>query len=160
MINGIIKLFYSEVVKTKMKGMSSSDYKIRDEYKEIKNISLKIDSMFFKCLKVIMGSIILILSFNINVIFGIGTFLVEVAYIVYKKMLEQQVKMSIDTLKNNINSIELPKVNGVTERSKSQINILITLLVIGLLTSFNWSVVISFIVVFIFTIKDIYSNIK
>ncbi|MBO3443329.1 hypothetical protein [Clostridium sp. CCUG 7971] len=160
MINGIIKLFYSEVVKTKMKGMSSSDYKIRDEYKEIKNISLKIDSMFFKCLKFIMGSIILILSFNINVIFGIGTFLVEVAYIVYKKMLEQQVKMSIDTLKNNINSIELPKVNGVTERSKSQINILITLLVIGLLTSFNWSVVISFIVVFIFTIKDIYSNIK
>lgn len=160
MINGIIKLFYSEVVKTKMKGMSSSDYKIRDEYKEIKNISLKIDSMFFKCLKVIMGSIILILSFNINVIFGIGTFLVEVAYIVYKKMLEQQVKMSIDTLKNNINSIELPKVNGVIERSKSKINILITLLVIGLLTSFNWSVVISFIVVFIFTIKDIYSNIK
>lgn len=160
MINGIIKLFYSEVVKTKMKGMSSSDYKIRDEYKEIKNISLKIDSMFFKCLKFIMGSIILILSFNVNVIFGIGTFLVEVAYIVYKKMLEQQVKMSIDTLKNNINSIELPKVNGVTERSKSKINILITLLVIGLLTSFNWSVVISFIVVFIFTIKDIYSNIK
>ncbi|WP_042271430.1 hypothetical protein [Faecalimicrobium dakarense] len=160
MINGIIKLFYSEVVKTKMKGMSSSDYKIRDEYKEIKNISLKIDSMFLKCLKFIMGSIILILAFNINIIFGIGTFLVEVAYIVYKKMLEQQVKMSIDTLKNNINSIELPKVNVVTERSKSQINILITLLVIGLLTSFNWSVVISFIVVFIFTIKDIYSNIK
>lgn len=160
MINGIIKLFYSEVVKTKMKGMSCSDYKIRDEYKEIKNISLKIDSMFFKFLKFIMGSIILILAFNINIIFGIGTFLVEVAYIVYKKMLEQQVKMSIDTLKNNINSIELPKVNVVTERSKSQINILIALLVIGLLTSFNWSVIISFIVVFIFTIKDIYSNIK
>lgn len=160
MINGIIKLFYSEVVKTKMKGMSSSNYKIRDEYKEIKNITLKIDSMFFKCLKLIMGSIILILAFNVNIIFGIGTFLVEIAYIVYKKMLEQQVKMSIDTLKNNINSIELPKVNAVIEKSKSQINILITLLVIGLITSFNWSVVISFIVVFIFTIKDIYSNIK
>lgn len=160
MINGIIKLFYSEVVKTKMKGMSSSDYKIRDEYKEIKNITLKIDSMFFKCLKLIMGSIILILAFNINILFGIGTFLVEIAYIVYKKMLEKQVKMSIDTIKNNINSIELPKVNVVTERSKSQINILITLLVIGLLTSFNWSIVISFVVVFIFTIKDIYSNIK
>lgn len=160
MINGIIKLFYSEVVKTKMKGMSSSDYKIRDEYKEIKNITLKIDSMFFKCLKLIMGSIILILAFNINILFGIGTFLVEIAYIVYKRMLEKQVKMSIDTIKNNINSIELPKVNVVTERSKSQINILITLLVIGLLTSFNWSIVISFVVVFIFTIKDIYSNIK
>ena len=160
MINGIIKLFYSEVVKTKMKDMSCSDYKIRDEYKEIKNISIKIDSMFFKFLKFIIGSIILILAFNINIIFGIGTFLVEVAYIVYKKMLEQQVKMSIDTIKNNISSRELPKVNVVTERSKSQINILITLLAIGLLTSFNWSVIISFIVVFIFTIKDIYSNIK
>ncbi|MEG1311975.1 MAG: hypothetical protein RR942_11380 [Romboutsia sp.] len=157
MINGIIKLFYSEIVKTKMNSMSSSDYEIREEYKELRNITLKIDSIFLKSLKILMGTIILISAFNINIILGIGTFLVEIAYIIYKIMLEQQIKESIENFKTNV---ELPKINSISERSKSQINILITLLVIGLITSFNWSIVVSFVILFIFTIKGIYSNIK
>ena len=35
MINGIIKLFYSEVVKTNMKKMPNGEYSLKDEYKEI-----------------------------------------------------------------------------------------------------------------------------
>ena len=31
MINNIIKLFYSEVVKTKMNNMPNEDYELRDE---------------------------------------------------------------------------------------------------------------------------------
>lgn len=157
MINGIIKLFYSEIVKTKMKGMSSSDYKLRDECKDIRNITLKIDSVFLKIIKLIMAMAILILAFNVNIILGIGTFLVEVAYIIYKVKLENQVREAIKDLKDNV---ELPKMNPVSERSKSGINVLITLLMIGLISKFNIVIVASFILVFIFTIKDIYSNIK
>lgn len=157
MINGIIKLFYSEIVKTKMKGMSSSDYTLRDECKEIRNITLKIDSMFLKLIKLMMAIVILILAFNINTILGVGTFLLEIAYITYKIKLEKQVRETIGNLKKNI---ELPKINSVSERSKSGLNVLTMLLLIGLITEFNIPIIASFMLVFIFTIKDIYSNIK
>ena len=48
MINGIIKLFYSEVVKSKMKNMQSKEYCFRDEFKDISNISMKVDNFFIK----------------------------------------------------------------------------------------------------------------
>ena len=83
--------------------------------------------------------------------------LIEFLYIIYKRNLEQQILDSIKHLKDNV---EMTTLDVLTERGKSGINILITLLILGLITNFNWSIVISFIVVFLFTIKDIYSNIK
>ena len=148
MINGIIKLFYSEVVKANIKKMPSGEYSLKDEYKEIKNLTLKIDSL---------AIIALILAFEINPILGIGLFLIEFLYVIYKKNLEQQILESINHLKDNI---EIPKLDILTEKGKSGINILITLLILGIITNFNWPIVVSFIVVFLFTIKDIYSNIK
>lgn len=157
MINGIIKLFYSEIVKTKINGMPDGEYTLRQECKEIRNITLKIDSAFLKILKLIIGMILLILSFKIDVVLGIGIFLVELTYIVYKIKLEEQIIKSIENLRNNI---ELPRISMLSEKAKSGINSLIILLVIGLITNFNWIIIISFVFVFLFTIKDIYSNIK
>jgi len=157
MINGIMKLFYSEVVKVNMKKMPSGEYFLKDEYKEIKNLTLKIDSLAFKLIKFMIGIITLVLAFEINMILGIGLFLIEFLYIIYKRNLEQQILDSIDEFKNNI---DISTLDILSEKGKSGINILITLLILGLITNFNWSIVISFIVVFLFTIKDIYSNIK
>lgn len=157
MINGIIKLFYSEVVKTKMKTMPTSEYKLREECKSIQTTVLKIESIFLKILKLIFAFLALIVSFNINTIFGIGMLLVEITYIIYKVRLEVEVKERIENVKNNI---EIPQIKIESERSKSGINVLITLLLIGLVTDFNIIIKTSFIIVFIFTIKDIYSNIK
>lgn len=157
MINGIIKLFYSEVVKANIKKMPSGEYYLKDEYKEIKNLTLKIDSLALKSIKFMIGIIALILAFEINPILGIGLFLIEFLYVIYKKNLEQQILESINHLKDNI---EIPKLDILTEKGKSGINILITLLILGIITNFNWPIVVSFIVVFLFTIKDIYSNIK
>ena len=158
MINGIIKLFYSEVVKVNMRKMPNGEYSLKDEYKEIKNLTLKIDSLAIKLTKTIIGIIILILGFEINKILGLGIFLIEFLYIVYKRKLESSVIESIDNLKNNI--VDITTLDIFSERAKSGINILITLLLLGFITNFNWSIVLSFIVVFLFTIKDIYSNIK
>lgn len=157
MINGIIKLFYSEVVKTKIKNMQNNEYTFREEYEDIRNITLKVDSLFFKIIKFMVGILLLAISFEINIKFAIGVLLIEVAYLLYKFKLETQVLEAINDIKNNI---ELPSIDIISERGKSGINALIILLLIGLITNFNWSIVISFIVVFIFTIKDIYSNIK
>lgn len=157
MINGIIKLFYSEVVKTKIKNMQNNEYTFREEYEDIRNITLKVDSLFFKIIKFMVGILLLAISFEINIKFAIGVLLIEVAYLLYKFKLETQVLEAINDIKNNI---ELPSIDVISERGKSGINALIILLLIGIITNFNWSIVISFIVVFIFTIKDIYSNIK
>ncbi len=41
------------------------------------------------------------------------------------------------------------------EKGRTGLNALITLLLIGLLTGFNWILVASFVVVFVFTIKNV-----
>ena len=157
MINGIIKLFYSEIVKTKMKSMPSSDYTYREECREIRNMTLKLDSVFLKITKLLLAIIILYISFNIEILFGMGMLLVELTYLIYKIKLEAQVRESIENIKNNI---EMPKISTIDERGKSGLNVLVTLLIIGLLTGFNAIIIATFIIVFIFTINSIYSNIK
>lgn len=157
MINGLIKLFYSEVVKSNIKKMPRGEYSLKDEYKEIKNLTFKIDNMALKSIKFMLALIILILSFEINTILGIGIFLVEFLYIIYKKSLENHVLDKIKYFKDNIKLLTL---NMLSEKGKSGINILIIFLILGIITKFNWSIVLSFTVVFLFTIKDIYSNIK
>ena len=157
MINGLIKLFYSEIVKTNIKKMPSGEYALKEQYKEIKNLTVKIDSLALKSIKLILCMIILILSFEINTILGIGVFLIEFLYIIYKRSLEKQILDKIENLKKNI---EIPTLDILTEKGKSGINTLIILLILGIITNFNWSILLSFIVVFLFTIKDIYSNIK
>ena len=157
MINGLIKLFYSEIVKTNIKKMPSGKYALKDNVKIIENVTVKIDSLALKSIKLILCMIILILSFEINTILGIGVFLIEFLYIIYKRNLEKQILDKIENLKKNR---EIPTLDILTEKGKSGINTLIILLILGIITNFNWSIVLSFIVVFLFTIKDIYSNIK
>ena len=157
MINGLIKLFYSEIVKTNIKKMPSGKYALKDNVKIIENVTVKIDSLALKSIKLILCIMILILSFEINTILGIGVFLIEFLYIIYKRNLEKQILDKIENLKKNI---EIPTLDILTEKGKSRINTLIILLILGIITNFNWSIVLSFIVVFLFTIKDIYSNIK
>ncbi|MFQ9308328.1 MAG: hypothetical protein ACLR2K_00240 [Paraclostridium sordellii] len=161
MINGIIKLFYSEIVKTKMKSMPNKQYSIRDEYKEMSNIAMKVDSTFMISIKAILTLFLIVMSLRINLIFGIGTILILGTYILYKIYIENQfknhVKNSVGNLKNNI---EQGTQYIVTDKIKQKINALISLLLIGIFSNFNYIIIGCFILVFMFTIKDIYSNIN
>lgn len=89
MLNGIIKFFYFEIVKIKINNLDLSGYFLRDECKEIRNIILKIDSVFFKFLKLVFGLILFMVVFNLNMVLGIGVFLVGVVYILYKRNMEE-----------------------------------------------------------------------
>lgn len=157
MINSIIKLFYSEVVKTKMSNMPKKDYELRNGCKKFRNITLKIDSYLLKGLKIILALFILYLSFHVKVILGFGVLLVEVTYLIYKISYEKQVKEAIENVKNNI---EISADQFINENGKKGINLLITLLVISLITGFNYFIGISFIIVFIYTARNIYEGFK
>jgi len=157
MINSVIKLFYSEVVKTKMSNMPNKDYELRKGCKEFRNITLKIDSYLFKGLKIILALFILYLSFSVKMLLGVGVLLVEVTYLVYKVSYEKQVREAIKNVKSNI---EISANNFMNENGKRGINLLITLIIISLLTGFNYFIGISFIIVFIYTVRNIYEGFK
>ncbi len=155
MINSIIKLFYSEVVKTKMSNMPNKDYELRKGCKEFRNITLKIDSYLFKGLKIILALFILYLSFHVKILLGIGVLVVELTYLIYKISYEKQVKEAIENVKSNI---EISADQFINENGKKGINLLITLLVISLLTGFNYFIGISFVIVFVYTARNIYEG--
>lgn len=161
MINGIIKLFYSEVVKSKMKKMPSEEYSLRDEYKGISSIFTKIDNIFGNIFKVLFSIIIVLISLNINIIFGVGTAFIIILYSIYKLYIENKIKDQFrDSVGNIKNNIEQTSQNDVILTIKPKIYSLIALLLIGVFSDFNLIIIACFTTVLIFTIKDIYSNIN
>lgn len=161
MINGIIKLFYSELVKSKMKSMPNKEYSLKEEYKVISNVFNKIDNIFSNIFKILFSLIIVLIALNINTIFGVGTGIVLTTYTIYKlyigSRLENKFKNSMESIKNNI---EETSKSEIVLNIKPKIYSLISLLLIGLFSGFNSIIIICFAIVFIFTIKDIYSNIN
>ena len=155
MINGIMKLFYTEVVKSKISKLPNEQYEINSKFKKVQEISAKIDTILLYTLKILVAVAILLFSYKINIYFGIGMCLVEISYLFYKKSLKTKVEFEI--IKNNIqeNQEQLLK-----EKGKKDISCLISILLLGLITHFNIVIIISFCLVFGMTIKDIYLNYK
>lgn len=161
MINGIIKLFYSEIVKTKMKSMPNKDYSLREEFKDISNIAMKIDSFFVIAFKITLILSAIFIALSINLLSGIGAILIIIVYALYKTYVEGQIKDQVKDGMGYIKSnIEQGTQNLVTDKIKQKINALISLLLIGIFSNFNYIIIGCFILVFMFTIKDIYSNIN
>lgn len=103
MINGIIKLFYSEIVKSKMKSMPSKEYDIRDEFKDISNIAIKVDSFFLVAFKLIIGLTIIVISLSINILFGVGSTLILILYGISKLHIANQIT---DQVKDGMENIK------------------------------------------------------
>ncbi|MGO0807384.1 hypothetical protein ACTPEF_26505, partial [Clostridioides difficile] len=75
---------------------------------------------FFKLLKLAFGSILLMVAFNLNMVLGIGVFLVGVVYILYKRNMGKSeakkiigVEIQEDVYEMATRSI---KLNGLEER--------------------------------------------
>lgn len=157
MLNGIIKLFYTEVVKNKINNLPKDEYEINDQFKKIQNISCKIDSVIFTMLKIFIAVMILIVSYKINVYFAIGSFFIEFAYVLYKKSFRTRAKSDISTIKQTINK---NKDTILKARGTRNISFLISILLIGLITGFTWVLSLSFFVILVVTARDIYVNFK
>ena len=155
MINGIIKLFYTEIVKNKMKNLPKEEYELNDQFKKIQNVSFKIDRLMFIVLKIFIALSILLVSFRQSVYLGIGMFFVELSYIFYKRTFKTKVKSEINNIKTNINN---NKENILKQNGKKNMSFLISILLLGVITGFSKILVVCFFIVFIVTIKDIYIN--
>ena len=83
--------------------------------------------------------------------------MVEVTYLIYKVSYEKQVKEAIENVKNNI---EISADQLINENGKRGINLLVTLLIISLLTGFNYFIGISFVIVFVYTARNIYEGFR
>ena len=58
------------------------------------------------------------------------------------------------------NNIEISADQLINENGKKGINLLITLLIISLLTGFNYFIGISFVIVFVYTARNIYEGFR
>lgn len=155
MINGIIKLFYTEIVKNKMKNLPKEEYELNDQFKKIQNVSFKIDRIMFIVLKIFIALSILLVSFRQSVYLGIGMFFVELSYIFYKRTFKTKVKSEINNIKTNIHN---NRENILKQNGKKNISFLISILLLGVITGFSKVLVACFFIIFIVTIKDIYIN--
>ena len=106
MINGIMKLFYTEVVKNKMSKLPNGQYEVNDQFKKVQGISIKIDKVLFLVFKILIALVVLFVASKINIYFGIGMCLVEISYLFYKKSLKTKVEFEIENIKNNIQEIK------------------------------------------------------
>lgn len=157
MINGIIKLFYTEVVKNKMGKLPRDEYQIREEAKVIQNVSNKIDKYTSVVLTILIPTLILYIIYKINLYFSLGVLILGIMYVFYKKTLEQKVCEEVSNIKDNIESTSN---NVLKEQGRINISLLVTLLLIGILNKFSWVITISFCIVLISTIRYIYINYK
>lgn len=165
MINGMIKLFYSEIVKTKMKQMKQveedDEIELKDEFRMVREITFRIDSIFFRVLKIIGICFLTIIGFNINIFLGIGILLTSMFYLIYKIRIEEYFLEYIEEVVEDIEyNIRVNRLYKIREKITSKLSILISLLVLGIILDFNIFIIFSFVVVCIFTIRDMYSNIR
>ncbi|WP_455544498.1 hypothetical protein, partial [Intestinibacter sp.] len=142
---------------SKISKLPNEKYEINEQFKKIQAISVKIDKVIFFSLKILVAVVILYVASRINIYFGIGVFLVEIAYLFYKRSLKTKVVSEIKNIKNNINT---NRDQILKEKGKKDISFLVSILLIGLITHFSWIVIISFCLVFGITVKDIYLNYK
>jgi hypothetical protein len=159
MISGLLKLFYSEIVKSRIKDLTKKEYEIKQQ--PIGEVSAKVDNILGKALKYFATVVGILIAFNFNIFFGLGAMVILMLYTYYKVFLEDNFKDNIKENMGNIKSnIEGTSQKIVTDNIKPKLNALTIILLIGLFTDFNIVCILSFLTVFVFTIKDLYSNIK
>lgn len=159
MISGLLKLFYSEIVKSRIKDLTNKQYEIKQQ--PIGEVSAKVDNILGKALKYFATVVGILIAFNLNIFFGLGAMAILMLYTYYKVFLEDNFKENIKENMGNIrNNIEGTSQKIVTDNIKPKLNALTIILIIGLFTDFNIICILSFLTVFVFTIKDLYSNIK
>ncbi len=168
MINGLVKMFYSDVVKSNIKNLKpypeEGEIVLKKEGKMIKEVSSKIDNYIIKILKIVMISMLLLTTYNVNNILGIGIFITAIAYVVYKNLLQDLpndhvgvVKDNINNIKVNINSnVEKSKSVVFTEKNKANINTLVILAFVGIVTEFSLIISICMGVVLVCIIKEMF----
>lgn len=157
MINGIMKLFYKEIIKTKISKLPNEQYQINNQLKKIQQFSNKIDKLLLVVLKTLIMISMVLISSKLNIYLAFSVFLFEMIYLFYKKSLKYKIKTNMSNFKINIKASQ---DSLLQETDKKNISFLISILILGLITKFNIIIFLCICLIFTITIKNIYINYK
>ena len=161
MISGIIKLFYNDKVKSEMKKMKDESYIFSDECKKFKKINKSIDDMILYVFKVVIISFIITTLLKYMSIVGYSLLFLMITHVIYKKIYEYKIeRYCIDNdirMRYNINSLG-NKINY----TNIKVNIIsaLTIFMIGLVSEFNYIIIICLTIVFIDSLKKLLNKIN
>lgn len=150
MINGIIKLFYSDKVKSAMKKMPSDEYILDEKFTKLSNINDSMNKIVLFIFKISIISTILIISFELNLFLCVGLVMLMIINLIYIIFGEYDYE-------SNVNMII---IRSILSELKNNIPSIIVIYMMVMILDFNIVSIVCLFIVFMFTIKNIYSNIN
>lgn len=157
MINGIIKLFYNDKVKSSIKSKAYKRYLINDKIIILKNINKTMDEFIKDITGITFISSILFISFNLNLLVGFIIISLMITNIIYKKYYKIDLNYEYIAKISNIKNV-LKKEDR--EDFKKSLVAMSSLILIGIASDFNYIIGICIVIILLFTTKKIYSNIN
>ncbi|MGL5717449.1 MAG: hypothetical protein ACRCXT_09160 [Paraclostridium sp.] len=152
MINGIIKLFYNDKVKSSMKNMPNKRYLLDNRIRRLKKISNTMDEVIKYILQVAIITSILIISFNNSLLLSCTIIAIMSINIIYKKHCNNDLP---NNYRNKINSFK-----NIFKDVKKNLFAISSVFLIGIASDFNYVIVACLAILLVFTTKEIYSNIN
>ncbi|MCT4507486.1 MAG: hypothetical protein N4A48_01785 [Tepidibacter sp.] len=153
MLNNFVGLIYKELIKGKIKDLKKvNKYSINK--KEDIDIIKKIDSLLAKIAKYILNIFVFLIMVKIN-IYVSTVFLI--GFIFYKKIITHNFK---ENMKNKTFSLKRVFDEVIKENSKLKIKTVMVMFILMQFSDYTKLYMGIIITLLVFTINDIYSNIK
>ncbi|KXZ39528.1 hypothetical protein SAMN05661008_01757 [Alkalithermobacter thermoalcaliphilus JW-YL-7 = DSM 7308] len=153
MISGLIDLMYKEVIKTRLNQMEKVDpcsVKVKHNTKIVN----KIDNVTIKFIKLGLCLLFFSIIFRGNIYLSTISFLI---YLIYRKMYKRKINSYLNLTKTKVQVKTKPVF---TESIKNKIKGMFIILILLTFSQYKGFYVAILMIVFMFTILDIYSNIK
>ncbi|SHH12734.1 hypothetical protein [Tepidibacter thalassicus] len=153
MLNDFLNLIYKEFIKSRVKNLKNTNSYSLKQKCSIELIA-KLDDILCNIFKFILCMFIFIVLFKLNVYLGI---LILGGFILYKKIVNEEFEEEFKNKSLNFKYILNEILKDNTKLKMKSILVIVILLNFSTYTKFYLTILITLL---IFTIKDIYSNIK
>ncbi|SHK02975.1 hypothetical protein [Tepidibacter formicigenes] len=153
MLDDFLALIYKELIKGKIKDLKKGNpYSLKEKCSL--ELITKLDSVLGKFFKYIFYMFLLLILFKINIYLAT---LILTCFIFYKKLINKEIKESFKNKTSSLKSIFNEVVQDTTKLKVKSILVIVILLNFSTYTKFLLIILVTLLV---FTINEIYSNIK
>ncbi|CAH2212707.1 hypothetical protein [Tepidibacter aestuarii] len=153
MLNNFVGLIYKELIKGKIKDLKKvNKYSIKR--KDDIDIIKKIDSLLAKIAKYILNIFIFLIMVKINIYISTVAL---IGFVFYKKIINDRFK---ENMKNRTCSLKKLFDEVVKENSKLKIKTIMVMFILMQFSDYTKLYIGIIVTLLVFTINDIYSNIK
>ncbi|MEJ8554936.1 hypothetical protein [Tepidibacter sp. Z1-5] len=153
MLSNFVGLIYKELIKGKIKDLKKlNQYNIKK--KEDFNIIKRIDNFLARIAKYLLNIFIFLIMVKINIYIS-TVFLI--GFLFYKKIINDNIK---ENMKNRTFSLKKLFDEVIKENSKLKIKTIMVMFILMQFSNYTKLYMGIIVVLLVFTMKDIYSNIK